>query len=109
MPLIVLPLEPFPKIVRFSHCSWHDTLSGASFRRGDFALREPEFGVEFWDTKIPNFGVEIFAHIFPVKRAPSKSHPQEIHRTKFTSTNSTQNSGRKIHTALRRAISLLSS
>ena len=23
--------------------------SGASFRRGDFAPREPEFGVEFWD------------------------------------------------------------
>ena len=24
-------------------------ISGASFRRGDFAPREPEFGVEFWD------------------------------------------------------------
>ena len=24
-------------------------LSGASFCRGDFAPREPEFGVEFWD------------------------------------------------------------
>ena len=23
--------------------------SGASFRRGDFAPREPEFGVKFWD------------------------------------------------------------
>ena len=23
--------------------------SGASFRTGDFAPREPEFGVEFWD------------------------------------------------------------
>ena len=28
-----------------------DNLSGASFRGGDFAPREPVFGLEFWDTK----------------------------------------------------------
>ena len=30
-------------------CNPNLIFSGASFRRGDFALREPEFGVEFWD------------------------------------------------------------
>ena len=55
-------------------------MSGASFRRGDFAPREPEFGVEFWDT---NFLVLCF----PIKRALSKIHPQEIHRREFTSKN----------------------
>ena len=35
--------------------------SSASFRRGDFAPREPEFGVEFWDANFgaPNFGAEL--------------------------------------------------
>ena len=34
--------------------------SGASLRREDFAPREPEFGVEFWDANFgaPNFGAE---------------------------------------------------
>ena len=42
-------------------------LSGASFRRGDFAPREPEFGVEFWDANFflaPNFGAEFWGRIF---------------------------------------------
>ena len=61
-------------------------LSGASFRRGDFAPREPEFGVEFWDTNFlsPEFwgrilGSNFLVLCFPIKRAPSKIHPQETH------------------------------
>ena len=36
-------VEPSPGHIRCRN------FSGASFRRGDFAPREPEFGVEFWD------------------------------------------------------------
>ena len=45
-------------------------------------------------------GSNFWALCFPIKRALSKIHPQEIHRPKFTSKNSPQNSGRKIHIAL---------
>ena len=48
---------------------------------------------EFW-------GRIQFLSFFPIKRAPSKIHPGEIHRQKFTSKKSTQNSGWKIHIAL---------
>ena len=41
-------------------------LSGASFRRGDVASREPEFGAEFWDvnSRAPNLGAEFWGRIF---------------------------------------------
>ena len=38
-------------------------------------------------------GSNFLALCFLIKRAPSKIHPQEIHRPKFTSENSPQNSG----------------
>ena len=41
----------------------------------------------------PNCGVELFRSMFSDKKTPSKIHPQEIHRPKVTSKNSTQNWG----------------
>ena len=52
---------------------------------------------EFWSRIL---GSNFLVLCFPTKRAPSKIHPQEIHRPKFTSKNSPQNSGWKIHIAL---------
>ena len=66
-------------------------LSGASFRRGDFAPRapefvlgcellSPEFGAEFW-----NFSALCFPHKkSPLKNSPSRNSPPEIHIQKFT-------------------------
>ena len=48
---------------------------------------------EFWGRLL---GSNFLVLCFPIKRAPSKIHPQEIHRQKFTS----KNSGSKIHIAL---------
>ena len=74
---------------------------------GDFAPPEPEFRAEFWETNFgrPEFWTRILESkcltlLFPAKEAPSKIHPREIHLPKFTSKNSPQNSGRKIHIAL---------
>ena len=55
------------------------------------------FEPEFWG-RIPGFN--FLGLCFPMKRAPSKIHPQEIHRPKFTAKNPTQNSDWKIHIAL---------
>ena len=61
-------------------------MSGTIFCTGDFAPREPGFGVEFWDANFwaPNFGAEFWRRIllalcFPIKRAPLK-----IRAEKFT-------------------------
>ena len=66
-------------------------LPGASLHRRDFAPREPRIwgrilgcellSPEFWG-RIP--GSNFLVLCFPIKRAPSKIHPQEIHRPKFT-------------------------
>ena len=81
---------------RFVPCAILDFAIGASFRRGDFAPREPEFGVEFWDANFsaPNFGAEKFqGRIFwsyvsnkesPLKNSPSRNSPPKIHIKKFT-------------------------
>ena len=65
--------------------------SGASFRRGDFAPREPEFDPEFGGMRIfeprilgPNSGVELFGPMFsnkksPLKNSPSRNSPPKIH------------------------------
>ena len=39
-------------------------------------------GMRIFEPRIlgPNSGVEFFGPMFPIKRAPSKIHPQEIHR-----------------------------
>ena len=52
---------------------------------------------EFWGRIL---GSNFLVLRFPIKRAPSKIHPQEIHCQKFTSNNSPQNPGWKIHIAL---------
>ena len=81
--------------------------ASASFHGEDFAPREPECGgsssgmrifePEFWGRIL---GSNFLVLCFPRKRAPSKIHPREIHRPKFMSINSLQNSGWKIHIAL---------
>ena len=52
-------------------------------------------GMRIFEPRIlgPNSGVEVFGPMFSNKKGPSKIHPQEIHRTKFTSRNSPQISG----------------
>ena len=74
-------------------------LSGASFRRGDFASREPEFGVKFWDANFwaPNFGVEFWGPMFSNKKSPlknltPKNSPPKIHIKKFTPESGLKNS-----------------
>ena len=68
---------------------------------------EPEFRAEFWGNEFwtPEFWTRILESnfltlFFPAKEAPWKILPQEIHLPKFTSKNSPQNSGWKIHIAL---------
>ena len=52
---------------------------------------------EFWGRSL---GSNLLALCFPIKRAPSRIHPQEIHRSKFTPNSSTQNPDWKIHIPL---------
>ena len=61
----------------------------------NFAPREPQFGVEFWDLnfRAPNFGAEFWGRFFWPYVFQWNEPPQEIHRPKLTSKNSPQNSG----------------
>ena len=58
-------------------------------------------GKRILDARIldPNSGVEFFGSIFSSKKRPPEKFTQEIHLPKFTSKNSTQKSGQKIHIA----------
>ena len=92
-------------------------IPGASFRRGDFAPCEPEFGVEFWDICMIFCCPEIWGRIlgsqfwvlFFSNKKTSKVHSAGIHRHKFTFTSKNQSRTRaEIFTLhFRGAISLI--
>ena len=60
------------------------------FPQGDFAPREPDFGVEFWDANFwaPNFWAEFFGPMFsnkksPLENSPSRNSAPSIHIKKI--------------------------
>ena len=74
---------------------FESVFSGTSFRRGDFAPREPNStpnsGMRIFEPRIlgPNSGVEFFGPMFsnkksPLKNSPPRNSPPKIHIKKFT-------------------------